>query len=317
MEFKGSTGGITLWNRADNAGCEKWHLYDDTKILNFFESYDCVESGQSVFQMWTDGAGQFAFQPSLLNGYLPTLGTNSNKWPKIYSDVSSTTALSATTICISADCRTTWPSGSGASFDTNPFTATYFVATSTTQASSFPLASSTEISTVRIYASSTPITDNPVYSFTTDKDTGIFNPSANRLSFMTGGTPWLQLDTVGALAMVTSGGQNQFLGAGIGDVGFPDFASNIDKNTGISLSNNDTLKIVTGGVSRMFFGPTGKTGVGTTTPGAAFVVGNGDIYVGTTTGAVSGIILEASDETCHRIVVSTLNVISASTVSCP
>jgi hypothetical protein len=70
-------------------------------------------------------------------------------------------------------------------------------------------------------------------------------------------------------------------------------------------------------VAKIVIKNSGTVGIGTSTPKSALTVGNGDIFIGTTTGMVSGIILEASDATCHRIVVSTLNVISASTVNCP
>lgn len=61
----------------------------------------------------------------------------------------------------------------------------------------------------------------------------------------------------------------------------------------------------------------GNVGIGTTTVKTKLVV-QGDAYLATSTAATaSGLIMVATDGTCHRIVVSTLNVISASTVSCP
>lgn len=62
--------------------------------------------------------------------------------------------------------------------------------------------------------------------------------------------------------------------------------------------------------------PAGKLGIGTTTTSAPLTV-QGDVFLGTTTGAISGIILEASDASCHRITVSNINVITAASVACP
>src|SRR3990167_5299898 len=60
----------------------------------------------------------------------------------------STTGISADFICFNSDtCETTWPS-SGSSFptSTNPLMFTYAVATSTEKASTFPIASTTNLS---------------------------------------------------------------------------------------------------------------------------------------------------------------------------
>ena len=79
----------------------------------------------------------------------------------------------------------------------------------------------------------------------------------------------------------------------------------------------NTTNIAQIGTTTSYF--TSKLSVGTTTSHASgLTVSKGDVYVAaTTTSAVSGIILTDSGGACHRIVVSSLNVITASTVTCP
>lgn len=112
-------------------------------------------------------------------------------------------------------------------------------------------------------------------------------------------------------ASMTSGDNDIFIGTNAG------FSSSqlVSAANSIAIGANT----YTTASNQMILGGTGisTTGIGTTTPKAAFVVGSGDIFVGTTTGSVSGVILEASDATCHKLVISTSNVISASTVTCP
>lgn len=68
-------------------------------------------------------APYFIKQPSVLpqgSGY--DLGTSTAIWSRLYVDYASTTALSATTLCLASDCRSAWPSGGGGVWPFNPST---------------------------------------------------------------------------------------------------------------------------------------------------------------------------------------------------
>lgn len=82
-------------------------------------------------------APSFVFQRTILpevDSYYE-LGTSTRAWLRVFSD----------TFCLTSDtCITSWPTGAGTS--TDPFMATYFVATSSSRASIFPLASTTALS---------------------------------------------------------------------------------------------------------------------------------------------------------------------------
>jgi hypothetical protein len=65
------------------------------------------------------------------------LGTTSREWLRTFTQ----------TLCLNGDCKSAWPTGgSGVGTSTNPFMATYYVATSTLIASQFPYASTTALS---------------------------------------------------------------------------------------------------------------------------------------------------------------------------
>jgi hypothetical protein len=73
-------------------------------------------------------------------------------------------------------------------------------------------------------------------------------------------------------------------------------------------------------LTRLLVQNDGTVTVGTTTAHATagMTLANGDLYVAaTSTNAVMGVVLPASDGTCHRLTISPTNVISATTVTCP
>lgn len=69
-------------------------------------------------------------------------------------------------------------------------------------------------------------------------------------------------------------------------------------------------------VRLMTLSAAGNLGIGTSTINRPLVV-TGDAYLATSTAKDSGIILKATDDTCHRLVVSSVNVVTATTVTCP
>lgn len=67
------------------------------------------------------------------------------------------------------------------------------------------------------------------------------------------------------------------------------------------------------GASLLSVAANGNVGIGTTTPRSNLTI-QGSQYIATTTG---GLILNSPDGTCHLLVVSNINVLTASTVTCP
>ena len=50
------------------------------------------------------------------------LGTSTLKWNRIFGNYVSSTAISATTVCVGSDCKTAWPAGGSSDFEWTPIT---------------------------------------------------------------------------------------------------------------------------------------------------------------------------------------------------
>jgi hypothetical protein len=97
----------------------------------------------------------------------------------------------------------------------------------------------------------------PAYSFNTDTDTGMYSPAANTISFTTGGTEAVRINS-----------SEQILGqyAYLGSAGVPAFSFNTDTNTGMYSPAADVIAFSTGGTERSRINSTGlAVGSGTQT----------------------------------------------------
>ena len=120
----------------------------------------------------------------------------------------------------------------------------------------------------------------PAISFYNDTNTGIYSEGADTINFSVGGSHYMRLESDGDLAFVTSAA-NQFLAAGLSNAATPDFSSNIDPDTGIGLSNDNTIRFSSNGVEMMRltssgFSITGDLSVtGNTTATSSVKIGGG------------------------------------------
>jgi hypothetical protein len=97
----------------------------------------------------------------------------------------------------------------------------------------------------------------PAFSFNTDIDTGMYSPAADTISFTTGGTEAVRINS-----------SEQILGqyAYLGSAGVPAYSFNTDTNTGMYSSAADTINFTAGGVEQVEISSAGlAVGSGTQT----------------------------------------------------
>ena len=94
----------------------------------------------------------------------------------------------------------------------------------------------------------------PSITFNDDLDTGIFNSGANQISFATGGSERLRIDSAGQIESVS-----------LGTAAAPAFSFTTDPNTGFYSPGADQLAISTNGTGRVFIDSSGRLLVGTST----------------------------------------------------
>lgn len=137
------------------------------------------------------------------------LGSSSNYWNRLYANYASSTAISASTICIGTDCQTSWPAGGSGGSDFT-FAETFGVLSAAT---SSPLwlqgafySSSTAYFQGDLYTENTfsaengfQIYDNSSIIYYSDKgitQSGFLSVSANQYSFAKGAESYsAKLDT--------------------------------------------------------------------------------------------------------------------------
>ena len=86
----------------------------------------------------------------------------------------------------------------------------------------------------------------PTYTFISDKDTGMFRPSANILGFSTGGQERMRISSTGLQMMVSGGIRNMS-----GSAGVPTYTFDNDPVTGMFRPSENTLGFSTAGLERM------------------------------------------------------------------
>lgn len=120
----------------------------------------------------------------------------------------------------------------------------------------------------------------PTFTWPNDQDTGFYNPDANNVGVVTGGTERMRIDEQGNVGIgvtdpgeklvvdgnvhVTGGGQ--FLGDAQDSAAAPSFAWDASRNTGLFWPESNAMAVSTNGVERARFGPGGNLGVGVTAP---------------------------------------------------
>ena len=112
----------------------------------------------------------------------------------------------------------------------------------------------------------------PSITFNDDLDTGIYNSGINQLSFTTGGSERLRIDSAG-----------QIEANSIGSASVPTFSFISDPDTGIYSPGANQLAITTSGTGRLFVASDGKVGIGTSSVSAAYlqtINGDGSSIVG-------------------------------------
>ena len=87
----------------------------------------------------------------------------------------------------------------------------------------------------------------PAIAFATDKNTGIYSPGADQVSFATGGTERLRVDSTGQIEAVS-----------LGTAAAPTYSFTTDPNTGIYSPGADQVAISTNGTGRLFVDASGN-----------------------------------------------------------
>jgi hypothetical protein len=100
----------------------------------------------------------------------------------------------------------------------------------------------------------------PSITFDSDNDTGVYSSGANQLSFTTGGTERLRLDSAGQIESVS-----------LGSASAPSWSYTSDPNTGTFSPGSDTWAITTGSTERARIDSSGRLLVGTTNALGNFV----------------------------------------------
>ena len=106
----------------------------------------------------------------------------------------------------------------------------------------------------------------PSITFNDDLDTGIFNSGANQISFATGGSERLRIDSAGQIESVS-----------LGTAAAPAFSFTTDPNTGFYSPGADQLAISTNGTGRIFIDSSGRLLVGTSSARTNIYSGGGAV----------------------------------------
>ena len=109
----------------------------------------------------------------------------------------------------------------------------------------------------------------PSIAFSSDPDTGLFNPAANEIAITTGGSEKLRIDSAGQLEATS-----------LGTAAAPTYTFNTDPNTGIYSPGADQLAISTNGTQRLLIEADGDINIDS--GGVFYDATNNRLAIGTT-----------------------------------